>query len=127
MVDRPTPLESDQARCHPILLEDSQNELESLKRHLDTFMIYRNGFDRAQMIYLAGEIMHRVANFFSPFLCDIGMTMHHESLSDEDYTELLKELQAAQTQTQNQAQNQTQGEADGNADGNAGQTQNDPQ
>ena len=96
MSERPTPLESNQSRCLPDLVEGDQIEVEGLKTDLDTFIRYRGNFDRAQMIYLAGRIMHRVTNFFSPFLCDIGVTMHHEALTDEEYTELLRKLQEAQ-------------------------------
>ncbi len=111
MSNRPTPLESDQSRCLPDLIEGDQIEVEGLKTDLDTFMRYRGNFDRAQMVYLSGRIIHRMTNFFSPFLCDIGVTMHHESLSDGEYMELLKSLQEAQ-------QPQSEGDADGDADGN---------
>jgi len=112
MVERLTPSESDQVRCAPDMVDGDQIELEGLKADLNKFIIYRSRFDRAQMIYLAGRIMHRVTNFFSPFLCDIGIMMHHEGLSDEDYEDLLIQIQ--------QAQGDTDGDTNGDTNTNAG-------
>ena len=121
MSDRPTPLESNLARCTIKELEGDQIELDGLKNDFDTFMAYRSQFDRAQMIYLMGRIMHRVTNFFAPFLCDIGVSMHHETLSDEEYLTLLNSLREAQSPTP------PGGENNGDANTDAGQAEDDPQ
>ncbi len=90
---RLTPPESNELRCQSDLVQDDRLVLESLKMELDMFMLHRINYDRAQMVYLSGNILRRVAEFFTPFLCDIGTSMYQETLTDADYNILIERTQ----------------------------------
>ncbi len=122
MRDRLTSSESNELRCQSDLVQDDRLVLESLKMDLDTFMLHRINYDRAQMVYLSGRILRQVTEFFAPFLCDIGTSMYQETLTDKDYDILIERTQvqgSLQEQArERQIQEQTQHQGDTNEDTN---------
>ncbi len=96
MSDRPTPVASNIKRCTAPAIAVEVTLINDIKAGLDAFLLHRHDFERAQMVYLAGILMNKFTQLLSPHLCDIGILLHHESLSDEEYAKLMDDIKQAQ-------------------------------
>ena len=85
---RRTPEDSNEARRLHGLVRSDEVAVECLKRELDTFIEHRRNFDRALMIHSIGRICQRIGALLEDHLCDLGVLMHQETLTDAEYEAL---------------------------------------